>query len=174
MTCMGVPAVRQDFFATVLVMLASLTVASGQTLTVTGIGEKPQAVTAAAVEALGTSEITHSREISGASGAERLSIVYRGVELPKLLEAQGIATLDRLGLRAATITIVARDGYRAAFSWGELFNSPAGARVLVILGENGRPNPAREGAFSLRAFSDLRPGPRHVRDVTEIRVELPR
>jgi hypothetical protein len=148
--------------------------AHAQTLSIVGIADQPIVLDVATIEALGTTEITDSREVSGATGTDRISIVYRGMELAKLLEAQGIARLDRNGLRAASIVITAKDGYRASFSWGELFITSGGSRVLLITGENGRANPAREGAFSLRAFADLRPGPRHVRDVSEIRVVLPR
>ncbi|QCK87707.1 hypothetical protein E8L99_19095 [Phreatobacter aquaticus] len=159
---------------TIMLALALAAPATAQTLSLVGIADQPIMLDIAAIEALGTTEITDSREVSGATGTERISIVYRGVELAKLLEAQGIARLDRHGLRAATIMITAKDGYRASFSWGELFITSGGSRVLLITGENGRANPAREGAFSLRAFADLRPGPRHVRDVAEIRVVLPR
>jgi hypothetical protein len=79
--------------------------------------------------------------------------------------------MDRYALRSATILAIARDGYRASFSWGELFNSPAGERALIITRENGAPS-AREGGFSLRSLNDLRPGPRHVRDLAEIRIIL--
>jgi hypothetical protein len=44
--------------------------------------------------------------------------------------------------------------------------------VIVILRENGEKLPARDGDFTLRSFADLRPGPRHVRMLSEIRVVL--
>lgn len=145
-----------------------------QTLTIRGLGDAPVTLDVAALEKLGPSEVTDSREVTAPSGRERIDIVYRGVELAKVLEAHGIERLDRHGVRAATVIVIARDGYRASFSWGELFNTAGGRRVFVITGENGRPNSAREGAFSLRAFADLRPGPRHVRDIAELVIELPR
>jgi hypothetical protein len=144
--------------------------AAAQTLTIRGLGDAPLVVDAAAVERLGTVEVSDVREINAPSGRERIEIVYRGVELPRLLEAQGIERAGR-ALRTASVVVVSRDGYRATFSWGELFNTAVGRRVILILGENGRPNSAREGVFAIRSFSDLRPGPRHVRDVGEIRIE---
>jgi hypothetical protein len=158
----------------VLLGLGLSSAAWGEALTVHGLGESPQTFDMAALEKLGPSEVTDSREITTPSGRERVEIVYRGVELAKLLEAAGIERLDRHGVRAASVIVVARDGYRASFSWGELFNTAGGRRVFVITGENGKPNSAREGVFGLRSFGDLRPGPRHVRDVAELRVEMPR
>ena len=148
--------------------------ARAQTLLLRGLPAGDISIDTADLERLGTTEITDAREISSASGKERIEVVYRGVELARLLEAKGIDKLDRHRLRAASVIVTARDGYRASFSWGELFNSPAGKRVFVIVAERGpAPNP-KAGAFTVRALGDLRPGPRHVRDVAEIRVDLVR
>lgn len=143
-------------------------------LRILGIGPEAKKITREALTAMGIREVKDSREVNVNGEAKRREIRYGGVSLPALLQKQGIETLDRDNLRAATILVIAKDGYRTSFSWGELFNAPAGESVIVITEENGVPNPAREGDFSLRAFSDLRPGPRHVRDVVEIRIELPR
>lgn len=124
------------------------------------------------IEKIGATEIVDAREVTTASGKERIEVVYRGIELPRLLEAKGVDKLDRYALRSATILVVAHDNYRASFSWGELFNTQAGQRTLLIIAERGPATNPKEGAFSLRAFSDLRTGPRHVRDVAEIRVEM--
>ncbi|QCI68912.1 hypothetical protein [Phreatobacter stygius] len=162
------------FLLFILVSLALPAAVQAQTLTIRGLPDAAVTLDLATLEKLGTSEVIDSREVTTPTGRERIDIVYRGVELAKLLEANGIERLDRHGVRAATVIVVARDGYRASFSWGELFNTSGGRRVFVITGENGRPNSAREGVFSLRAFADLRPGPRHVRDVAELLIELPR
>ena len=162
--------------ATLAVLAVSLLAlpALADPLRILGIGPEATTVTRADLAASGIREVKDARELNINGETKRLEIRYGGVSLPALLKKQGIEALDRYGLRAATILIIAKDGYRASFSWGELFNTSAGESVIVITEENGAPNPAREGDFSLRAFSDLRPGPRHVRDVVEIRVELPR
>jgi hypothetical protein len=54
-----------------------------------------------------------------------------------------------------------------------LFNNTLGQSVIVIFRENGEKLPARDGDFTLRSFSDTRPGPRHVRLLNDIRVILP-
>lgn len=156
-----------------LLLLAGSGIAAAQALTVHGLGQGPSIFDVAALERLGTVEITDAREVSGPTGTGRREIVYRGVELVALLEALGIERIDRHAVRAATVLVTAKDGYRVTFSWGELFNSPIGRRVLVVTGENGRPNPERQGPFALRSLADTRPGPRAVRDVADIRVQLP-
>ena len=63
------------------------------------------------------------------------------------------------------VEAVASDGYRALFSWGELFNTAVGDQVLVITQQDGRPLDAIAGPVALRSLADLRPGPRHVRNL---------
>lgn len=157
----------------VLVMIAFGAAAKAQELTIAGIGPEPKRISLADLATAGLIEVKDGREITVGGETRRIEIRYGGVPLPLLLQKAGIETLDRYGLRAASIVVIARDGYRASFSWGELFNTTGGDSVIVITQENGTANPAREGAFSLRAFADRRPGPRHVRDVAEIRVEVP-
>ena len=156
----------------VLLGLSGLNV-SAQTLTLVGLSERPMTLDRPAVEAAGLSEIRVSREIAVNGSAERQETVFSGVSLPALLDRNGFETLDRHAVRAASIVVTSHDGYKASFSWGELFNAPAGKQVVLILKENGAPLPARAGAYTVRAFGDLRPGPRHVRDVSEIRVVTP-
>lgn len=157
-----------------LVMSLVAMPALADSLRILGIGPEVKSVTRAELAAMGLREVKDARELNVNGETKRLEIRYGGVPLADLLKKQGIEALDRYGLRAATILVIAKDGYRASFSWGELFNASSGESVIVITEENGTRNPAREGDFSLRAFSDLRPGPRHVRDMVEIRVELPR
>lgn len=156
--------------------LAGLSMMAGnavaQTLKISGITGSTADLTIQAIEAMGLAEITDTRQLSVGSQTEQRAIVYQGIALPRLLEAAGFDKLDRYAVRSATILIVAKDGYQARFSWGELFNSSIGERALVILRENGAIS-AREGSFSLRSLGDFRPGPRHVRDVAEIRVVFP-
>jgi hypothetical protein len=147
---------------------------SNEQLILRGLPDPEIKLDNAALEKLGASEVVDAREVTTASGRERIEVVYRGVELPKVLAAHGIERLDQRGVRAATIHVVSRDGYRASFSWGELFNTSGGNRVFIITGEKGPASNPKEGAFSLRAFADLRPGPRHVRDMAAIVVELPK
>jgi hypothetical protein len=143
-----------------------------QSLTIHGLAPYPKVVTSSQIEAIGLIEVKDGRDVSIAGQTQRAEIRYGGVTLTSLLESQGIAQLDRYRLRASSIVLVARDGYQASFSWGELFNSSIGQSVIVIVQENGQKLSARDGDFVLRSFADLRPGPRHVRMLSEIKVVL--
>ena len=87
------------------------------------------------------------------------SVSFRGVLLKELLEKAKIIQnghKDRNFYFVATAT----DGYKATFSWGEIFNNPTGENTYVIFEENNAP--IRKGAFVLNTVNDIKTGPRHV------------
>ena len=75
---------------------------------------------------------------------------------------------ERRDQRTRVFDAVATDGYRAVFSWGDLFNSDAAEQILIITAQDGRPLDAYEGPLALRALADRRPGPRHVRNLCAV------
>jgi len=116
--------------------------------------------------------LTQRRTISGADvgGAPSLdqSMEYAGVLLRDVIaDAPGYQNAGR-SQRSLVFQAVATDGYRAVFSWGELFNSDATEQVLVVQSQGGQLLGTAEGPLALRALGDLKPGPRHVRNLCAI------
>ncbi len=109
---------------------------------------------------------------TSAPPAER-SLSYGGVLLRDALQRAGFGGPNDRGARGAIIEAVADDGYRATFSWGELFNSPLGDQALVIVTQDDKPLDAAAGPLALRSLADLRPGPRHVRNLCALVVKRP-
>ena len=70
------------------------------------------------------------------------------------------------------VVATATDGYKAIFSWSELYLSPVGDGALVIFERDGAPLAPSEGPLALVSLSDTQPGPRHVKWLA--RVELVR
>ena len=126
------------------------------------------------LRALGVATWTERRSVdrggSGSDAGEQSTIAYEGVRLRDVIGAGGGDPAHDRALRSAVVEAIASDGYRAVFSWGELFNSGAGERTIVVLGFNGQPLDARQGPLALRALGDTRPGPRHVRNLCALRV----
>jgi hypothetical protein len=98
---------------------------------------------------------------------------YGGVLLRDVLARSMQGEAQRRAVRAATVEAIATDGYRAAFSWGELFNTTGGDHVIVITAQDGVPLSAEQGPLALRALADTRPGPRHVRNLCALVVRWP-
>jgi hypothetical protein len=136
-------------------------------------GAATQALGPAELDALPVSTLTQRQSVTGgaggAGGSER-STVLAGVLLRDLLAHAGFGGPADRGARLAMVEAVATDGYRALFSWGELFNSDIGAQALVIRSQDGQPLDAVAGPLALRSLADLRPGPRHVRNLCAVRV----
>jgi hypothetical protein len=108
-------------------------------------------------------------ESSGGHSDEQV-IRYDGVLLRELLlRRAGPSSEGRLA-RDSLVEAVATDGYRAWFSWMELFNSAAGDQVLVVTAQDGKALDERSGPLALRTLADYRPGPRHVRNLCAVRV----
>ena len=116
--------------------------------------------------ALPQTALTQRQTVSSTGGASiDRSVVYSGVLLRDALAQSGFAASADRGARTAVIEAVATDGYRAVFSWGELFNSGRGEQVLLVRAQDGQALDAAAGPLALRSLADLRPGPRHVRNL---------
>ena len=86
--------------------------------------------------------------------------------------------IDTVGLKleghkdARTMVVVARatDGYVVTFSYNELYNTAIGKDVLVAWEKDGQPLGPHEGQFLLISGQDIKTGPRHVRNLADIRI----
>lgn len=140
--------------------------AVGTLLTVTLPRQAPVAFGETELAAAGSARLTQRRTVSSANGRNvEQSLVYEGTLLRDVLARAGLAEAADRSLRNSVVEAVATDGYRAHFSWGELYNSAAGEQLLVIHSQDGKPLDSFAGPLALRALADLRPGPRHVRNL---------
>jgi DMSO/TMAO reductase YedYZ molybdopterin-dependent catalytic subunit len=96
---------------------------------------------------------------------------YKGVRLVDLLEEADIRRDARQALRRTYVVATASDGYVAVFSWGELFNTPVGADVLVAFERDGEALRDGEGRIALVSLADERLGVRHVKWLSRIEVK---
>ncbi|WP_143684750.1 molybdopterin-dependent oxidoreductase [Variovorax sp. KK3] len=95
-----------------------------------------------------------------------------GVRLIDVLDASGFSTQPRSQLKRCVIAALGGDGYRALFSWCELYNADIGGGVLVLYERDGRPLPSGLGPLSLISANDRQLGPRHLRHLRGIQVEM--
>lgn len=121
-------------------------------------------VLAAAVEPVPLT--THSGEI------RRTLAGYRGIKLTELLDQAQIELPDYNSLKRSYIVVRARDNYTVVFSWSELYNTAVGAGVLVLVERDGQALPETEGPLALISRKDLTTGPRYVRWLASIEVQL--
>jgi hypothetical protein len=135
-------------------------------LTVQVPGQAVRSFSIASLAALPQTTLTQRLTVSssGNNVTER-GVQYSGVLLRDVLTTAGFASAADRSARTSVVEAVASDGYRAVFSWGELYNGSVGEQVLIIAAQDGKPLGAAAGPLALRSLADTRPGPRHVRNL---------
>jgi hypothetical protein len=134
---------------------------------------KPAMSTLNSLNQLPQTIITTERrlQVSGSvNTSDSQGTVWSGVLLRDFLLKNGLENVSSRPLRNTRIEIVAKDGYKATFSWGEIFNNPIGSQVLLITKQDGKYLDMQEGPVAIRSLGDIRPGARHVRNVCAISV----
>jgi len=159
--------------ACLLIALAALpTLAQPVLLEVVGQVQNPLALGRAELLAMTRRDYSEQRSVVQDGKEAQLAIRYQGVPLKELLDRAGLKP-DRHEIRKAIVLLTAKDGYQASFSWGELYNSALGDGVIVVLRQGTDELLDTDGLPSLRSLQDARSGPRHVRWLARIEVQLP-
>lgn len=130
----------------------------------------PRALRRSDLEALPPRSVGTRRTVERDGVRDEQTLTYDGWLLRDVLTLAGFDAAGRRDTRTWVIEATATDGYRAVFSWGELYNSALGEQVYVIGSQDGRPLDATAGPLALRSLADLRPGPRHVRNLCALSV----
>lgn len=94
-----------------------------------------------------------------------------GVLLRDLLDEAGVVLKEHEDPNLTYVIATGNDGYRALFSWHELFNTSIGEGVMVVLEKDGLPLGEHEGRFCLVSARDERPGPRRIRYLSSVVVK---
>jgi DMSO/TMAO reductase YedYZ molybdopterin-dependent catalytic subunit len=145
---------------------------SAGSVTVAGDVRRPLVVDADALRAFAPDAQVTFRSGREVDGQPQSASVVKGVRLFALLEQAGLAERDRFDWRKTVVVAIARDGYRAVFSWPELANTAAGAQVMVCYERDGAPLSAQDGPLAIVAPGDTRTGPRHVKWLQRIEVRV--
>ncbi len=141
-------------------------------LEVRGEVQTPLALSRADLLALTRRDYAEQRTVTQDGKEAQLAIRYQGVPLRELLDRAGLKP-GRRDIRKAIVLLTAKDGYQASFSWGELYNSALGDGVIVVLRQGSDELLDIDGLPGLRSLQDTRSGPRHVRWLIRIEVQLP-
>jgi hypothetical protein len=101
----------------------------------------------------------------GAHGGPRR---LRGVPLRALVQAAQPAFGQRTDFKRVAIVAESREGYRALFSWNEIFNSVVGDGVIVAWDAPTALLPAPMGPYALASLYDRATGPRFVQRLAKV------
>lgn len=142
-------------------------------LTVKGNVERTQAYSLDELKQLPVQRIEDVRvvrEQGATTGAQEMARRYTGCLLRDVLDRAKLVEKNRMDLRKSVVIVTASDGYRAVFSWAELYLSPIGDGVLIVYERDGAALADTEGPLALVSLKDTRPGPRHVKWLRTIEV----
>lgn len=103
----------------------------------------------------------------GAHGAPR---ALRGVSLRDLITTAEPAFNRRTDFKRVAIVAESTEGYRALFSWHELFNTDVGAGIMLVWHCPEAPLPHPTGPFALVSLHDYATGPRFVKRLANVDV----
>jgi len=109
-------------------------------------------------------------KLCGSGKVKDVPRTISGVLLRDLLDEARIWLDEHEGPNLTYVVATGKDGYKALFSWHELFNSPAGEGVIVALTKDGAPLGMDEGRLCLVSTRDERPGPRRIRYLSSVEV----
>ena len=139
-------------------------------VTVKGMVEKPQPLTLEDLRTLAVHE--YDETWPDDHGPPHAPAKITGVLLKDVLERAKLVEKRPRDLRKTIIIADARDGYRAIFTWVELYLSSLGEGVVLAITRDGKPLAESEGPVSLVSLRDERRGPRHVKWLASIEARL--
>lgn len=87
----------------------------------------------------------------------------KGVLLKDILDKAEIVTKNPGDTKRMFIVATASDGYKAIFSWNEIFNSPLSEGILVAFEKDKKKLDDSDGELLLLSAKDFMTGARHVR-----------
>ncbi len=137
-------------------------------LAIGGWVRQPLWLDAQALDALEWATVGNFDVVCTLDGSHGVLPPVRAVRLCDLIEQARPAFERRTDFKRVAIVAEGVEGYRALFSWAEVFNSPLGAGIVVAYDIAGAKLPDNAGSFALLARHDLATGPRYVRGLRSI------
>ncbi len=141
-----------------------------ESIAITGNVEIPLSLKIKDLQQMNVVNGTDFKVVSTSGEVRKEFKTYKGVLLSGLLDKAKIVLQSPKEKGKIYFVATATDGYTAIFSYHEIFNNPAGDKVLVLFEENGK-TIDKDGAFVLISATDKITGARHVKWLKSIEVK---
>jgi len=76
--------------------------------------------------------------------------------------------MRQFGLRPYYLTFIASDGYKAVYSWNEIFNSPTGQNIFIVVEKDGVKLKDMAERIMIITPSDFKTGRRYIKALSQI------
>lgn len=139
---------------------------------ITGHVRQPLVIPLAELGRMETEEVT-DLPIFCSSGTPKGTIARcRGVLLENLIRKADVIKAEDNDTKRMFIVVSADDGYKVVFSWQEIFNTPVGGGVMILIEKEGRCLCREGGRPELLSAEDYYTGARYVKRLKTIEVVL--
>ncbi len=96
----------------------------------------------------------------------------RGILLADIINRAKVVVTDHNDTKKMYVIAASDDGYKAVFSWQEIFNSPNGDSIVVLFEKNGNPLYEEGDEVDLLSARDHLSGPRYVKRLKNIEIVM--
>lgn len=137
-------------------------------LHVGGTVRRPAELDGDALERAGAVELSDFVVICTFDGSHGRARRMRGLPLRTLITRSEPDFAQRTDFKRTVILACAEDGYRALFSWCEVFHTDVGEGIYVAFDSPLAPLDDKTGPFALVSLRDTFTGPRFVRRLASV------
>ena len=135
---------------------------------VTGRVRRPLSLCANELYGMETEEVTDLPIICG-TGTPKGKISHgRGVLLENVIRMAEVIKDEKDDTKKMFIVASGRDGYKVVFSWQEIFNTPIGGGVMILIERDGELPNGAGGRLDLISTQDYFTGSRYVKGLERI------
>ena len=147
-------------------------VEEGNAIRVVGRVKQPLVMHAEELWGMASEEL-HDLPIYCGTGDPKGSIgSCRGVLLENVIRMAEVIKEAENDTKKMFIVVSAEDGYKTVFSWQEIFNTPIGGGVMILIEKNGRSLCGKNGGLELISAEDYFTGSRYVKGLKSIELLL--
>lgn len=141
------------------------------TLRITGRIKEPLVLTMKELCEMDIEEVQDLPVICGSGTPKGKIPSLRGVLLEEVIRKADVIREDENDTKHMFILASAGDGYKVVFSWQEIFNTPVGGGVMVVIERDGQPLNTGQ-SLELISTEDYYTGARYVKGLQNIELVL--
>ena len=141
-------------------------------LTVTGRVKRPFMLPFSELCRMEAREVEDLQIICGSGDPKGRIAHCRGVVLEDVIRRAEVITEEDNDTKRMFVVVTAGDGYKVVFSWQEIFNTPIGDGVILLIEKNGIPLRGGHDRLDLVSSEDYFTGSRYVKGVEKIEITL--